>query len=60
MRKRSFVAILMVAFGLSISSALFSDNGMNTSSSTQTQQVTGHDHLSGNSTGDVEGDFEPD
>ena len=58
MKKRSLLAIFMVAIGLFISSSLFSDEGT-TASNGQNQEVTGND-LKGNSVGDVNGVYVPD
>jgi len=59
MKKRSLLAILMVAIALFISLNLFSDQG-STTSNNQNQQVFGNDKLTGNSAGDVNGIYIPD
>lgn len=58
MKKRSLLAIFMVAIGLFISTNLFSDEG-SSASSNQNQEVTGHD-INGNTTADTNGVYIPD
>ena len=59
MKKRSLLAILMMAIGLFISVNLYSDEGA-TATSNDNQEVFGHDKLTGNSAGDVNGIYIPD